>query len=105
MANAFSGNVWLIDTAASTAIAPSTAKVIIRALRWVIAASGAAADRCVVQDGAGNAITEFINLGVGNTPVYTYYDTGIVEMPHSANQFNGFLVPTLTHGKLYVYLA
>lgn len=92
MANDITNNPWIIDTAASTVI--SSVQLTIKSFYWDVGASGAADDALSVTDKDGkvkfeahaSAKNDAIGINVGNLPCH------------------GLIVPTLAHGKLFVYL-
>lgn len=92
MSNNVAGNPFIIDTATNTAI--FTNKFQLLAVQWV---SGSIADVVSVQDSAGNVKWEVIQDVTNKTQAMAFPD----ELDLN---FNGLKVPTLTTGKVYLYV-
>ena len=100
MANSLNQNPLVLDTAAATAVLSGPLNV--TKIRWVDYNNDIAdGDQAVVQDAAGVAVWEARCTTVG---------AGTTTPPGGESDFapgfrvKGLLVPTLTHGKLYIYL-
>lgn len=99
MANVYnaSPNVWIVDTASSTAI--SNEVLGIDQIIWESGASGVGGDEAVVET---NDATPKI--------IYDVFATG-ADFEEYGHKFpknfhvQGLIVPTLAHGKLYIYLS
>lgn len=82
-----SGNPWIVDTAATL----TTERVRLLGFRWVGAT--AAAESCVVTDGAGVVIWESIAAGDN------YVESDLFP---AARTYKGLIVATIDSGTLYV---
>jgi hypothetical protein len=98
MANNTNINPIVVDTAAGADVLAASQPVKIQAIYWDGGASIATGDRCVVTDTAGNSIFE-------STVVTSLSSPGYVEMPFQPISVKGIKVPTLTHGKVFIYLV
>jgi len=96
MANDFTGNPWIVDTAAATdltvtAFGQST-RIKLKSIRWS-AEVAAAGNNAVVQDAAGRKIWEGTATGAN------YSESEMVE-----HWVSGLVVPTLDAGTLFLTL-
>lgn len=89
MANIFK-NPIVIDTPGGGAIYSQEIKV--QAFRWV-SPTAVAGNQCIVQDKNGISIWESVASGAN------YEDVDHIEF-----SFFGLIVPTLSSGKLYIYV-
>ena len=94
MANDTAGNPYIIDTVTDTAIIAAGTWFKLYAIRWV---SASAADAVAVQDAAGIAKWASIAADIYNVEAQTFPDDAPLV-------FNGLKVPTLTAGKVYLYV-
>lgn len=96
MGNVFVGTppVWTIDTASSTPVSTDTLRI--DSIKWVPGTAGAAGDECKVTDAAGNVIFDEFATGAEE-------DLFQLKMPDKTNTI-GLAVPTLGHGKVWIYL-
>lgn len=86
--------VWIIDTASSTAV--STDLLRVDQIIWVAGTGSAQDDECKVTDAAGHVIYDQFATGAD-------YDSYPAKFPAYMNVI-GLAVPTLAHGKVYIYL-
>ncbi len=94
MGNVFGSTQWILDTVATTITAD---KVRIRRMEWV---PNAALDDLAITDTQGEEIWTVTNaIAGGRAGLETIYfgDPG--------QNFDGFKLPTIGGGELYVYLA
>lgn len=97
MANTKYNKIVFIDTAGASAI--RTDQLTINKIRWVDA--GAAGDACVIQDQNNNTFWESVASGAD------YVESDDFSMGgqnSSGRRLDGLKVPTLSSGKLYIYL-
>ena len=100
MSNVLTGNPLVLDTAAAAAVLSGPLNI--TKIRWVDYNNDIAdGDQAVVQDAAANSVWEARCTTVG---------AGTTTPPGAESNFvpafrtSGLLVPTLTHGKIYIYL-
>ena len=98
MANNVNINPIVVDTAAGADVIGASQVAKIQAIYWDGGASIATGDRCVVTDSAGNSIFE-------STVVTSLSGPGFIDMPFQPITVKGIKVPTLTHGKVFIYLV
>jgi hypothetical protein len=97
VANDITGNPLIIDTAGAGDVLAASQPIKVQGFAWDNAAA-VTADACVVTDTAGRNLwshTITTSLSVGQ---------GAVSLPQPM-LVKGIKVPTLTRGKLYIYLA
>jgi hypothetical protein len=94
MANNFSARTWIIDTAGTTS--KYTGPVYIGRISWHPTAAG---QSLVVEDGRGNIQWQVTSVAAGNDA-----SSGIEDWPNPEHKmpWDGFYVPTMTAGILYV---
>lgn len=101
MANVYTGNPWILDTAATIVAKGSTVKIVKMAFF-----AYAAGDDLSVTDSAGNPIWKVRAAAPGTN--YEDYAACTFEPPVPLT-FNGFIVATLDNGsngsELWVWLA
>jgi hypothetical protein len=97
MSNVLNKNPLVIDTAGATVL--FTDILYIKEIRWVVGVSGVADDGCSVTDQNSNVIFAAF-ASAKDTEYSTYFGAG-----DEAQRADGLIVPTLAHGKLYIYLA
>jgi hypothetical protein len=96
--NNFNINPIVIDTPGAGDLVGASAPVRLMGIMWDCGTSGATGDRCVVTDSAGNSIFEStVITSLAGTPAF-------VDFPFPLT-VKGLKVPTLTHGKVFLYLA
>jgi hypothetical protein len=96
MANVFVGTppVWIIDTASATPVSTDFLRVAL--IVWEAGTVAAAGDECKVTDAAGNVVYDVFGTGAD-----------FEEFPRTLPRFfsmSGLAVPTLAHGKVYIYM-
>jgi len=100
MANVVGQNVIVLDTAAATVV--THRRLAVTAIRWVGATT--IGDAAVLTDKNGNAIWEDTLLDEG-TVNNAFFPLSPPTMFNPPLPVNGLIIPTLGHGKLYVYCA
>jgi len=103
MANDFSSNPFVIDTPGATDLLVPTAgaRLAITKLRWVVGTGGVAGDNISVTNSAGKEIWSKFDTVTAAT---TYEEDAESDfIPPLVTK--GLKVPTMSRGKLYVYLA
>ena len=98
MANQISGNPLVLDTAATTVVVANQFRV--SAIKWTVDNGGADNDTVVLQDKNGVVKYEEILNIVTSGPV----QAPPISFPVPV-VFDGLICPTLSGGKVYVYLA
>lgn len=98
MANVITGNPIIIDTAAATVIVSTP--FLVSTIKWTVDAGATDNDTCVLQDKLGvvkyEEILTVITSGMTQAPPITFNPPLL---------FNGLICPTLSGGKVYIYLA
>lgn len=99
MANSLGGNPIKVDTAAATRLLSGPLNI--TKIRWVDTANDIAEnDQAIVQDMVGNSVWEHRMTGMGTVAdLVPNVESSFVPPFRS----RGLLVPTLTHGTLYIY--
>jgi hypothetical protein len=102
MANDFTSNPFILDTAGATDLLVPTAgaRIQVSKLRWVVGTGGAANDTISVTDSAGKEKWSSFHTVTAATTAEE--DTESDFFP--AIDMLGLKLPTMTRGKLYVYL-
>lgn len=99
MANNFATDIWCIDTPSPPGVPFMVQPIQIAAIKWVTSSDGVEGDSVICTDGQGNQIWEGSASGAN-------YDSGVqIFGVMGWVTPNGFAVPTLTRGHLYVYVA
>jgi hypothetical protein len=88
----------VIDTAATTVVVSTPFRV--TAIKWTVDNGGTDNDTCVLQDKLGVVKYEEIL----NVITSGYLQAPPISFPSSV-LFNGLICPTLSGGKVYIYLA
>jgi hypothetical protein len=88
----------VVDAVNAADIIGASAPAKIQAIQWDCGAAGAAGDRVVLTDSAGNSIFEATML------------TSLSSAPPMVNfpkplRVKGLKLPTMTHGKIFIYTA
>lgn len=91
MANALAGNVWVLDTASTTAVVDSRMPLFIKSIRWDGATT--AGHTAVLKDQLGNIFWQS-TAAAGNSEDVQIYE-GYV---------NGLIMHTLASGKIILQL-
>lgn len=102
MANDFTSNPFVIDTAGATdlAVPVAGAKIYITKLRWVVGTAGVAGDNISVTNSAGKEIWAKFNSVTSNATFEEDAEENFIPpLP-----VKGLKVPTMSRGKLYVYV-
>jgi hypothetical protein len=101
MANLFTISPYVLDTAGATdlAVPVAGARLKIAKLRWDNSAAAAAADAIIVTDSAGNVLWTFTFVA-GNLAVSVQESDFYPPLDVA-----GLKLPTMTRGKLYVYIV
>jgi hypothetical protein len=98
MANDFSNNPMILDTAGGADLIGLNASIRIRKIRWTAASGGVAADSAVLTNSAGKVLWEQFN---STAAAQFGYETDFYEPLRAL----GLKIPTLARGKVYVYTA
>ena len=94
MSNLLTKNPIILDTTDATSAI--TGRVKILAIVWDSGASGAAADICLIKNSSTGDAVFSATLNANNQTICAYL--GGVEI-------YGIYLTTLTHGKVYIYIA
>jgi len=101
MANSLGTNPVIVDTAQATKLLSGPLNII--KIRWVDTGNDIAdGDQAIIQDAAGAVVWQHrISTVAAGTDVQK---PGAESDFHPSFRSSGLLVPTLTHGTLYLYL-
>ena len=98
MANVITGNPIILDTAAATVVVSTP--FLVSAIKWTVDNGGADNDTCVLQDKKGvvkyEEILNIVTSGPVQAPPISFVPPVL---------FDGLICPTLSGGKVYIYLA
>lgn len=98
MANAITGNPIILDTAASTVVVSTP--FLVSAIKWTVDAGATDNDTVVLQDKKGivkyEEILTVVTSGSTQAPPINFVPPLL---------FDGLICPTLSGGKVYIYLA
>jgi len=98
MSNVITGNPIICDTAAATVVVSTPFRV--STIKWTVDAGATDNDTVVLQDKLGvvkyEEILTIVTSGLTQAPPITF-DPPLL--------FNGLICPTLSGGKVYIYLA
>lgn len=102
MANDFTSNPFIIDTPGATdlLVPVAGAKISITKLRWVVGTGGVAGDNVSVTNSAGKEIWAKFNT----VTAATSFEEDAEENFIPPLPVKGLKVPTMSRGKLYVYV-
>lgn len=98
MANIRRKGVYIIDTPGAGDIEPAAVGVTIAKIRWVGGTASVANDECKVTDANDNVFYDAFATGAN----YTESDD-FAFRNRSKRTLDGLRVPTLGHGKVYIY--
>lgn len=93
MANNFTSNPWIIDTAGATVLSNDLLRV--RGVRWV--GGTTAGHQAIITNAAGKVMWESLASGANNV------EADNIQGSPGAN-WAGLVVPTLGSGRLYIEL-
>ncbi len=94
MANDFTSNPWIIDTAGSTVLCTDLIRV--KGVRWV--GGTTAGHAATITDKAGKVKWTSLASGANNV------EGDDINSPPQGWNWDGLIVPTLASGKLYIEL-
>lgn len=102
MANDFSNNPFVLDTAGATDLLVPTAGAPIRVakFRWVVGTGGVAGDNISVTNSAGKEVWAAFDTVTAATTAEEDKESDF----YPPLEMKGLKLPTMSRGKLYVYL-
>ena len=98
MANDVTKNPFILDTVSAGDLLTASASIRITAIAWVPGASAVAGDAVSLTDTAGREIFSATAIGANNPPRVDASFAGALDV-------QGLKLPTLAHGKAFVYLS
>lgn len=96
MANVFKDNVWKLDTPGASQLAPSSDRVRLKGIRWIVTAGGATAgtSKATLTNAAGDVVWDAVATATNVADESTIcYDLR-----------SGLILSVLDVGTLYLYL-
>lgn len=97
MANILTQNPFVIDTPGTSVL--TSMQLFVRAVAWEGDTASAIGDRATVQDLSGNLFYDKTANGANFNDFASFSTQG-----KTGRYLNGLKVPTLGHGKLFIYL-